>query len=178
LLIAPGPAGASQTTRGRAIWLGLGADVRWFTADAGWSSSVARWAHNPEVTGSNPVPATNEWPSQRRFPDNSEAASTALIGACGQFVGSSRRLVCRSQRSIPVDERGHRCSRGPSCGSRQNQVTSGVRPMRGLRTRGPGGYQAPWIETDVREEVWTVVIAWALVRSLCRCRPGRGGGRS
>src|SRR5690242_13235098 len=26
--------------------------------DAGWSSSVARWAHNPEVTGSNPVPAT------------------------------------------------------------------------------------------------------------------------
>jgi hypothetical protein len=25
---------------------------------AGWSSSVARWAHNPEVAGSNPVPAT------------------------------------------------------------------------------------------------------------------------
>ena len=25
---------------------------------AGWSSSVARWAHNPEVVGSNPVPAT------------------------------------------------------------------------------------------------------------------------
>ena len=27
--------------------------------DAGWSSSVARWAHNPEVAGSNPAPATN-----------------------------------------------------------------------------------------------------------------------
>ncbi len=27
--------------------------------DAGWSSSVARRAHNPEVAGSNPVPATN-----------------------------------------------------------------------------------------------------------------------
>ena len=25
---------------------------------AGWSSSVARWAHNPEVVGSNPSPAT------------------------------------------------------------------------------------------------------------------------
>ena len=25
---------------------------------AGWSSSVARWAHNPEVVGSNPTPAT------------------------------------------------------------------------------------------------------------------------
>ena len=24
----------------------------------GWSSSVARWAHNPEVVGSNPSPAT------------------------------------------------------------------------------------------------------------------------
>ncbi len=26
---------------------------------AGWSSLVARWAHNPEVVGSNPSPATN-----------------------------------------------------------------------------------------------------------------------
>lgn len=25
---------------------------------AGWSSSVARWAHNPKVEGSNPSPAT------------------------------------------------------------------------------------------------------------------------
>ena len=30
------------------------------TASAGWSSSVARWAHNPEVAGSNPAPATTE----------------------------------------------------------------------------------------------------------------------
>ena len=28
------------------------------STDAGWSSSVARWAHNPEVVGSNPAPAT------------------------------------------------------------------------------------------------------------------------
>ena len=26
---------------------------------AGWSSLVARWAHNPKVLGSNPSPATN-----------------------------------------------------------------------------------------------------------------------
>jgi hypothetical protein len=32
---------------------------------AGWSSSVARWAHNPEVAGSNPVPATKlKWPQR------------------------------------------------------------------------------------------------------------------
>lgn len=24
---------------------------------AGWSSSVARWVHNPKVIGSNPIPA-------------------------------------------------------------------------------------------------------------------------
>eukprot|EP01133_Synstelium_polycarpum_P024022 gene24022-28824_t len=34
----------------------------WFHTDAGWSSSVARWAHNPEVAGSNPVPATKKRP--------------------------------------------------------------------------------------------------------------------
>ena len=28
--------------------------------DAGWSSLVARWAHNPKVPGSNPGPATNK----------------------------------------------------------------------------------------------------------------------
>jgi hypothetical protein len=28
--------------------------------DAGWSSLVARWAHNPKVEGSNPSPATNK----------------------------------------------------------------------------------------------------------------------
>jgi hypothetical protein len=28
--------------------------------NAGWSSPVARWAHNPKVVGSNPTPATNQ----------------------------------------------------------------------------------------------------------------------
>ncbi len=28
--------------------------------DAGWSSSVARRAHNPKVAGSNPAPATTK----------------------------------------------------------------------------------------------------------------------
>jgi tetratricopeptide (TPR) repeat protein len=29
-----------------------------YDVDAGWSSLVARWAHNPKVAGSNPAPAT------------------------------------------------------------------------------------------------------------------------
>ena len=35
--------------------------------DAGWSSPVARWAHNPKVAGSNPAPATNKINNLRRF---------------------------------------------------------------------------------------------------------------
>jgi hypothetical protein len=34
---------------------------------AGWSSQVARRAHNPKVTGSNPVPATNDFKDLHRF---------------------------------------------------------------------------------------------------------------
>ena len=30
-----------------------------YSISAGWSSLVARWAHNPKVAGSNPAPATN-----------------------------------------------------------------------------------------------------------------------
>ena len=33
--------------------------VPFIGTDAGWSSSVARRAHNPEAAGSNPVPATD-----------------------------------------------------------------------------------------------------------------------
>ncbi len=41
------------------IVLDNGADVFYYIfLIAGWSSPVARRAHNPKVTGSNPVPAT------------------------------------------------------------------------------------------------------------------------
>src|SRR5215468_7727275 len=41
----------------RLTWGILPGRVRQVTA--GWSSPVARWAHNPKVAGSNPAPATN-----------------------------------------------------------------------------------------------------------------------
>ncbi len=37
-----------------------------FNYDAGWSSLVARWAHNPKVASSNLVPATNQNIEYRR----------------------------------------------------------------------------------------------------------------
>ncbi len=35
-------------------------EIRSEKTDAGWSSLVARRAHNPKVVGSNPAPATNQ----------------------------------------------------------------------------------------------------------------------
>jgi hypothetical protein len=37
----------------------LQARIKTGQSDAGWSSLVARRAHNPKVVGSNPAPATN-----------------------------------------------------------------------------------------------------------------------
>ena len=54
--------------------------------DAGWSSPVARWAHNPKVAGSNPAPATNLLRSQI-----SDLRSYTLIRGCSS-VGRAPRL--------------------------------------------------------------------------------------
>ena len=53
--------------------------------DAGWSSSVARWAHNPEVGGSNPPPATS-FRSSGPFPSGERAfcmPGTVVKGVVG-----------------------------------------------------------------------------------------------
>jgi hypothetical protein len=51
--------------------------------------------------------------------------------------------------------------------------------MGGLKTCSPGGVDLQYsVETHVRNEVWMVVIARNLVRSLCRSRPGPRRGRS
>src|SRR5579863_5240292 len=64
--------------------------------DAGWSSSVARWAHNPEVEGSNPSPATK---MQVRGPfSNRERASCVSWPPSGAEPdtrrGSDRSRTC------------------------------------------------------------------------------------
>src|SRR5579859_2435958 len=53
----PGLAAARRGTRYR-FALPARSSYSEGSPDAGWSSSVARWAHNPEVEGSNPSPAT------------------------------------------------------------------------------------------------------------------------
>ena len=54
----------------------------WFTClyhqNAGWSSLVARWAHNPKVGGSNPPPATKQVPDYKRLPSQPEGVFLEL----------------------------------------------------------------------------------------------------
>ena len=72
--------------------------------DAGWSSQVARWAHNPKVAGSNPVPATNIFQiwfcglgfeiSDLRFEiDNGDVAQLGEHLICIQGVAGSTPVI-------------------------------------------------------------------------------------
>jgi hypothetical protein len=88
--------------------------------DAGWSSSVARWAHNPEVAGSNPAPATK------------------LVQVRGSVAGDGGRALIFLSAVCPRD-RATRCGRrraslvlsgmgdGPSLACR-TAVSSAVEP--------------------------------------------------
>ena len=63
--------------------------------DAGWSSSVARWAHNPEVAGSNPVPATAEQgPDPFEDPDPVAFPGRQLWGPLGYVCECPARRAC------------------------------------------------------------------------------------
>jgi hypothetical protein len=82
------PGGSSRQSRRFAL---AGRSSYSKEVDAGWSSSVARWAHNPEVVGSNPTPATK-----------TEAGSEQGSGfLCYWIVVLHNRMSDPLRRSIP-----------------------------------------------------------------------------
>ena len=78
---------------------------------AGWSSSVARWAHNPEVAGSNPAPATKGTAGQTACSEGSAGPSAGVL-APGYRVSRSRWTDAddsgRSSVHRVIAPRGHR----------------------------------------------------------------------
>src|SRR5580658_8570017 len=94
-----GKQGGWDTARGKWRCCRKFDDVEGIVYDrtAGWSSLVARWAHNPKVGGSNPPPATilnlqiidNSWDSVSRLNERSaelsETESPPQCVAVGQF---------------------------------------------------------------------------------------------
>jgi hypothetical protein len=75
-----------------------------FFCDAGWSSPVARWAHNPKVAGSNPAPATNLLAGD--FVPGPLTHSLAGPRCPAPFVCARR---CRAARSLPCRSNLGRC---------------------------------------------------------------------
>src|SRR3954453_1712728 len=73
--------------------------------DAGWSSSVARWAHNPEVAGSNPAPATTKPQVKAMINDHGLAAFLGRASASPRARLRWRRLRWRNLRggALSVD---------------------------------------------------------------------------
>ena len=84
-------------------------------SDAGWSSLVARRAHNPKVAGSNPAPATIETSGRRALVHRAQApdqrfrvrAEVEDLGFSGLFIGTCSafpyaalcRVAPRTQRT-------------------------------------------------------------------------------
>ena len=60
--------------------------------DAGWSSPVARQAHNLKVTGSNPVPATKLSPLDQCFSTDLTGFFTSNL----PFTGISKDFVVKT----------------------------------------------------------------------------------
>ena len=74
--------------------------------DAGWSSLVARRAHNPKVVGSNPAPATN-------------ATLAQLVERnLAKVEVTSSNLVCRSILKVKHEEHSGRVQPLPRLRSR------------------------------------------------------------
>ncbi len=76
------------------------------THDAGWSSLVARWAHNPKVAGSNPAPATNQnSPVGQGFTPNRPTGLSSVSGARSNGeVTNGRRPRPRAHWCPPLRE--------------------------------------------------------------------------
>ena len=118
------------------------------TSDAGWSSLVARRAHNPKVVGSNPTPATNGNPCTARVsgfsgvrrngpcesPYRVHTASRQIRTVSGPCFTASSEARTGSDDGLGVDYRGYvRCpisavARTHQCRSARSELMSVVAP--------------------------------------------------
>ena len=89
----------------------LGFCILAFCLNAGWSSPVARQAHNLKVAGSNPAPATNTLntaaPPHRRPPDTPGGLS-ALCFAAVKLVMPLRHPRDAEREGLDVADHGER----------------------------------------------------------------------
>jgi hypothetical protein len=158
---------------GGTMWLDLPITVNpgCYDQSAGWSSQVARWAHNPKVASSNLAPATNILKRLRacrktkRLPLAPSSAITAFlpllrwIGAlqhrfpqlCYEPALGVRHGLAVLAASMRLGSRVRRC-RSPTSSKDSSIESSSVSvfPVRMVRTRGSSWFESyhfkrhPW----------------------------------
>ena len=79
---------------------------------AGWSSPVARWAHNPEVEGSNPSPATNREAAAQAVGSPDTAAA---LGNIPQHFPATVQDAARSPATPGRTHRSRACRHSRWC---------------------------------------------------------------
>jgi hypothetical protein len=87
---------------------------------AGWSSQVARRAHNPEVAGSNPAPATGKALLTQGFSRSGQDAFRKLCPTLARAYGATQRFARKSAPTrfmahiamLEVDDEGNPASWG------------------------------------------------------------------
>ena len=84
---------------------GLTKPTEVYHGDAGWSSPVARQAHNLKVTGSNPVPATNKIIPHHPKPSTLRHSPGGLADTYLQITEHSQgRAAVEARRRSPKQE--------------------------------------------------------------------------
>ena len=68
-----------------------------YDQNAGWSSLVARWAHNPKVGGSNPPPATNFFNQLQPFGPERSAHFSLILPAIARQPARARPVFGHSR---------------------------------------------------------------------------------
>ncbi len=91
----------------RAIWRAPYVFGNLAFTNAGWSSSVARWAHNPEVAGSNPVPATSENGSRRLLRGPFSCPMGTFLGTFATLTVAWERIGNGSAQRNDARRAGH-----------------------------------------------------------------------
>src|SRR5690606_32124260 len=117
------------------------------STDAGWSSLVARRAHNPKVAGSNPAPATNEGPGQSDFwPGPSDVRGQTSNGSSN---GSAVQRIQVPAPAIPA-RLIYRCDR--------QRLRCDYEPM---HRPGPGPSDGKWsggLPCTWRPRLWRLLL--------------------
>ena len=102
-------------------------------SDAGWSSPVARWAHNPKVAGSNPAPATKP-PKILKVLDDSVRAAGASP-QCLQGDETANPEMCGKRHAANMIDLGNPATAESVLNGRRPQPILGEPSLMGLADR-------------------------------------------